>query len=203
MSPHLDLTAPYAPLVRRIEKEATVENGQILRIDHFLNHRIEPAFIFELAHELARRLSFFQPNVILTAEASGIAPALIVAQALSVPLVYAKKYSPQVEAPAISRVIPSPTKGGHTRLVISQRYIKPGQRIVIVDDFLANGRTATALIDMVREAGAEVLGAGFVVEKRFKQGREHIEALGVPVSTLAQVERLEHGHAILAQPKTE
>ena len=203
MSPHLDLTAPYAPLVHRIEKEATVENGQILRIDHFLNHRIEPAFIFELAHELARRLSFFQPNVILTAEASGIAPALIVAQTLSVPLVYAKKYSPQVEAPAISRIIPSPTKGGHTRLVISQRYIKPGQRIVIVDDFLANGRTAIALIDMVREAGAEVLGAGFVVEKRFKQGREHIEALGVPVSTLAQVERLEHGHAILTQPKTE
>ncbi|MBS0346091.1 MAG: xanthine phosphoribosyltransferase [Proteobacteria bacterium] len=203
MSPHLDLTAPYAPLVHRIEKEATVENGQILRIDHFLNHRIEPAFIFELAHELARRLSFFQPNVILTAEASGIAPALIVAQTLSVPLVYAKKYSPQVEAPAISRIIPSPTKGGHTRLVISQRYIKPGQRVVIVDDFLANGRTATALIDMVREAGAEVLGAGFVVEKRFKQGREHIEALGVPVSTLAQVERLEQGHAILAQPKSE
>lgn len=203
MSPHLDLTAPYAPLVHRIEKEATVENGQILRIDHFLNHRIEPAFIFELAHELARRLSFFQPNVILTAEASGIAPALIVAQTLSVPLVYAKKYSPQVEAPAISRIIPSPTKGGHTRLVISQLYIKPGQRVVIVDDFLANGRTATALIDMVREAGAEVLGAGFVVEKRFKQGREHIEALGVPVSTLAQVERLEQGHAILAQPKTE
>lgn len=203
MSPHLDLTAPYAPLVRRIEKEATVENGQILRIDHFLNHRIEPAFIFELAHELARRLSFFQPNVILTAEASGIAPALIVAQTLSVPLVYAKKYSPQVEAPAISRIIPSPTKGGHTRLVISQRYIKAGQRVVIVDDFLANGRTATALIDMVREAGAEVLGAGFVVEKRFKQGREHIEALGVPVSTLAQVERLDHGHAVLTQPKAE
>jgi xanthine phosphoribosyltransferase len=203
MSPHLDLTAPYAPLVHRIEKEATVENGQILRIDHFLNHRIEPAFIFELAHELARRLSFFQPNVILTAEASGIAPALIVAQTLSVPLVYAKKYSPQVEAPAISRIIPSPTKGGHTRLVISQRYIKPGQRVVIVDDFLANGRTATALIDMVREAGAEVLGAGFVVEKRFKQGREHIEALGVPVSTLAQVERLEHGHAVLTQPRAE
>lgn len=203
MSPHLDLTAPYAPLVHRIEKEATVENGQILRIDHFLNHRIEPAFIFELAHELARRLSFFQPNVILTAEASGIAPALIVAQTLSVPLVYAKKYSPQVEAPAISRIIPSPTKGGHTQLVISQRYIKAGQRIVIVDDFLANGRTATALIDMVREAGAEVLGAGFVVEKRFKQGREHIEALGVPVLTLAQVERLEHGHAILTQPKAE
>lgn len=201
MSPHLDLTAPYAPLVRRIETEATVERGEILRIDHFLNHRIEPGFIFELAHELARRLSFFQPNIILTAEASGIAPALIVAKTLNVPLVYAKKYSPQVEAPAISRIIPSPTKGGETRLVLSTRYIKPGQRIVLVDDFLANGRTATALIEMAREAGAEVLGAGFVVEKRFKEGREHIEALGVPVSTLAQVERLDHDRAILTQPR--
>ena len=202
MSPHLDLTAPYAPLVRRIEAEGSV-TGQMLVIDHFLNHRIEPGFIFELAHELARRLSFFQPNVILTAEASGIAPALIVAQTLNVPMVYAKKYSAQVEAPSISRVIPSSIKGGETRLAISTRYIKPGQRIVIVDDFLANGRTAVALIEMAREAGAEVLGAGFVVEKRFKHGREYIESLHVPVSTLAQVEHLENGHARLTQPQEE
>ncbi|MDD3354145.1 xanthine phosphoribosyltransferase [Zoogloea sp.] len=199
MSPHLNLTAPYPPLVRRIEAEATIEDGQILRIDHFLNHRIEPGFIFEMAHELARRLSFFQPNVILTAEASGIAPALVVAQALSVPLLYAKKYAPQVESPAISRVIPSPTKGGHTRLVLSRRYLAPGQRVVIVDDFLANGRTALALVEMAREAGAEVMGAGFIVEKRFRHGREHIEALGVPVATLAQVERIENDRAILTQ----
>ena len=202
MSPHLDLTAPYAPLVRRIESEGSID-GQMLVIDHFLNHRIEPGFIFELAHELARRLSFFQPNVILTAEASGIAPALIVAQALSVPMVYAKKYSTDVEAPSICRSIPSPTKGAETRLAISTRYIHPGQRVVIVDDFLANGRTAGALIEMSREAGADVLGAGFVVEKRFKHGREHIEALHVPVSTLAQVERLENSQAILVQPREE
>ncbi len=200
MSPHLDLTAPYAPLVRRIETEGSVD-GQMLVIDHFLNHRIEPGFIFELAHELARRLSFFQPNVILTAEASGIAPALIVAQALNVPMVYAKKYSSDVESPSICRVIPSSGKGDETRLAISTRYIKAGQRVVIVDDFLANGRTAAALIDMARQAGADVLGAGFVVEKRFKHGREHIEELRVPVSTLAQVERLENGRAILTQPK--
>jgi xanthine phosphoribosyltransferase len=201
MSPHLNLTAPYAPLVRRIEAEASVD-GQILRIDHFLNHRIEPAFIFELAHELAKRLSAFQPNLILTAEASGIAPALIVAQTLSVPMVYAKKYSRQVEAPALSRLIHSPTKGDNTRLVISGRYIA-GQWVVIVDDFLANGRTAAALIDMAREAGAQVLGAGFVVEKCFKHGRQFIESLGVPVSTLAQVEHLDNGRAILTQPRDE
>ena len=200
MSPHLDLTAPYAPLVRRIEAEGSVE-GQILRIDHFLNHQIEPAFIFELAHELAKRLSAFQPNLILTAEASGIAPALIVAHTLNVPMIYAKKYSHQVEAPSLSRLIRSPTKGEDNRLVVSTRYLRPGQRVVIVDDFLANGRTAAALIEMAREAGAQVLGAGFVVEKHFKHGRRFIESLQVPVATLAQVEHLENGRAILTQPR--
>lgn len=200
MTNHAELNAPYGPLVRRIEAEATVIGDQILKIDHFLNHRIEPGFILELGRELARRLSAYQPSTILTAEASGIAPALIVAQTLNVPLVYAKKYAPQVESPFISRVIPSPTKGGETKLVLSQRYISPGARIVIVDDFLSNGRTAVALVEMAREAGAEVLGAGFVVDKRFKLGHESIEALLVPVASLAQVERLECGKAILRQP---
>ncbi|AWI73830.1 MAG: xanthine phosphoribosyltransferase [Azoarcus sp.] len=200
MTNYTELNAPYGPLVSRIESEATIIGDQILKIDHFLNHRIEPAFIMELGRELARRLSAYQPSVILTAEASGIAPGLVVAQALNVPLVYAKKYAPQVESPFISRVIPSPTKGGETKLVLSQRYIQSGARVVIVDDFLSNGRTAVALVEMAREAGAVVLGAGFVVEKRFKHGHESIAALNVPVATLAQVERLENGKAILHQP---
>lgn len=200
MTPHPELTTAYAPLVRRIEAEATIIGDQILKIDHFLNHRIEPAFISELGRELARRVSGYQPSLILTAEASGIAPGLVVAQALNVPLVYAKKYSPQVESPALSRIIPSPTKGGETKLVLAQRYIPPGTRTVIIDDFLSNGRTAVALVEMAREAGAEVLAAGFVVEKRFKQGHRLIEALDVPVATLAQIERLEDGKAILRQP---
>lgn len=196
-----DLTAPYQPLTRRIEAEATVIGEQILRIDHFLNHRIEPAFIMELGRELARRLSAFHPTLILTAEASGIAPGLAVAQALNLPLVFAKKYAPQVESPYISRVIPSPTKGGETKLVMSQRYVRPGARVVLVDDFLSNGRTVVALVDMAREAGAEVLAAGFIVEKRFKRGHEAVEALGVPVATLAQVERLTQGKAVLRPPQ--
>ncbi len=195
-----DLTAPYEPLVRRIEAEATIIGDQILKIDHFLNHRIEPGFIVEMGRELARRLSAYHPNLILTAEASGIAPGLVVAQALNVPLVYAKKYSPQVESPFISRVIPSPTKGGETKLVLSQRYVQPGAQVVLVDDFLSNGRTAVALVEMAREAGADVLAAGFIVEKRFKLGHQAIEALNVPVATLAQVERLTDGKAILRQP---
>jgi xanthine phosphoribosyltransferase len=195
-----ELTAAYAPLVRRIESEATIIGDQILKIDHFLNHRIEPAFIVELGRELARRLSAFHPTLILTAEASGIAPALIVAQTLNIPMVYAKKYAPEVESPFLSRIIPSPTKGGSTKLVVSQRYLPANSRVVLVDDFLSNGRTAVALIEIVREAGSEVLGAGFIVEKRFKQGHKAIEALGVPIATLAQVEKLENGTAILLQP---
>ncbi|NMG47256.1 xanthine phosphoribosyltransferase [Azoarcus communis] len=200
MTHNIELSAPFAPLVRRIEAEATIIGDQILKIDHFLNHRIEPSFIAEMGRELARRLSAYQPSMILTAEASGIAPGLVVAQALNVPLVFAKKYAPQVESPFISRVIPSPTKGGETKLVLSQRFIPAGSRVVIVDDFLSNGRTAVALVEMAREAGAEVLGAGFIVEKRFKLGHELIEALNVPVATLAQVLRLEDGKAILIQP---
>ncbi|MCE1185721.1 MAG: xanthine phosphoribosyltransferase [Zoogloea sp.] len=201
MSPHLDITAPYLPLVRRISTEGCVDAQQLLRIDHFLNHRIEPNFMFELAHELAQRLSYFQPNLILTAEASGIAPALVVAQTLRIPMVYAKKYSPQVEPPAISRIIPSPTKGGEVRLVVSARYIQPGQRVVLVDDFLAGGRTAVALIDMAREAGAEVLGAGFVVEKCYTRGRQLIEGMNVPVASLAQIESIADGQVHLRQPQ--
>src|SRR5690606_18001011 len=200
MLPDPDLIRPYGPLVRRIEAEATVIGDQILKIDHFLNHRIEPSFITEMGQELAKRLARFEPSVVLTAEASGIAPGLVVAQALDVPLVYAKKYAPEVESPAIARVIPSPTKGGETKLVLSQRYIVPTDRVVIVDDFLSNGRTAVALVEMAREAGATVLCAGFIVEKRFKKGHAAIEALGVPVCTLAQVEALENGRVALTQP---
>ena len=199
MPPDSELTAAYAPLVRRIETEATIVGDQILKIDHFLNHRIEPAFIVELGRELAHRLSAFHPTMVLTAEASGIAPALIVAQTLNVPLLYAKKYAPDVESPFLQRVIPSPTKGGETKLVIAQRFIPANSRVIVVDDFLSNGRTAVALVEMVREAGSEVLGAGFVVEKCFKQGHQAIAALGVPVATLAQIEKLEEGKAVLRQ----
>ena len=192
-----ELNAAFPPLVRRIEAEATISGDEMLKIDHFLNHRIEPVFIVELGRELARRLSAYHPTLILTAEASGIAPGLAVAQALNIPLVFAKKYAPQVESPALSRVIPSPTKGAETKLVVSQRYIPPGSRVVIVDDFLSNGRTAQALVEMAREAGADVLGAGFIVEKRFKKGHERMAQLGVPVATLAQIEKLENGKAIL------
>lgn len=193
------VSVPFGPLVERIQAEATVENDRILKIDHFLNHRIEPAFMAAMGRALAERISPFNPDVLLTAEASGIAPALATALALEIPLVYAKKYSPVVEPPALSRVVPSPTKGGETRLVVAARYLKAGMRVALVDDFLANGRTAVALTEIVDDAGAQTVVAGFLVEKLFQQGRAGLLERGVPIVTLAQVARLEGGRVIMAE----
>lgn len=194
----LDLiAAPFAPLVDRIIAEATVIDDRILKIDHFLNHRIDPGLMGMMGTEMARRLMRFKPDLLLTAEASGIAPALAVALNTGLPMVYAKKYSPEVESPALSRVVPSPTKGGAARLVIAQRYLPAGARVALVDDFLANGRTALALAEIVAEAGAQLVVAGFLVEKLFQGGRLGLEQLGIPVAALAQVERLSGGRVIM------
>lgn len=198
-SPTTDaLDAPFEPLARRILAEATVVDDRILKIDHFLNHRVEPAFMAELGRAMAARLARFEPDTVLTAEASGIAPGLAVATALDVPLVFAKKYAPVVELPAYSRVVPSATKGGTYRLVVASRFLGAGQRVVLVDDFLANGNTALALAEIVAEAGAHMLAAGFLVEKRFQHGRAPLVQRGIPIATLVQIERLAQGRVVIA-----
>lgn len=192
------ISGPFEPLVRRIMEEGVVENDRILRIDHFLNHRIEPGFMAAMGNALADRLRPYRPDLLLTAEASGIGPALATAFALDTPLVYAKKYSPIVDPPALSRIVPSPTKGGEMRLVVSARYLLPGMRVALVDDFLANGKTALALAEIVADGGALTVAAGFLVEKIFQGGRAGLVERGIPVVTLAQVERLENGRVIMA-----
>lgn len=189
----------YGPLAERIRAEATVIGDRILKIDHFLNHRIEPRFMAELGAALAERLAPFRPELVLTAEASGIAPGLAVATALDVPLVFAKKYAPVVERPEISRVVPSATKGIDYKLAVSARFLPAGARVALVDDFLANGRTAVALAEIVAEAGAELVVAGFLVEKTFQHGRAGLATTGVPIETLVQVERLHDGRVIIAE----
>lgn len=196
--PSAALNTPFLPLVKRIHDEATIAANDIIKIDHFLNHRIEPAFMSAMGEEIGKRLQGFEPELVLTAEASGIAPGLVAAIALDVPMVYAKKYAPQIEPPAYSRIVPSPTKGGETRLVIGQKYLWKGARVVLVDDILSNGRTGAALVEMVREAGAEVLAAAFIMDKAFKRGRTELEAMGVPVIALARVMAIENGHVVMA-----
>lgn len=197
--PTVPIDAPFTPLVQRITHEAKIENDRILKIDHFLNHRIEPQFMADLGRAIAERIVRFQPDLILTAEASGIAPALATAFVLGVPLVYAKKYDPVVEPPALSRVVPSPTKGGATRLVVAARYLEPGMRIAIVDDFLANGKTALALSEIIGDAGAQAVVAAFLVEKLFQAGRDELVARNIPIATLAQVKHITGGRVVMVE----
>jgi len=188
---------PFAPLIQRIVEEATVVDNRLLKIDHFLNHRIEPAFMYAMGQALAARLVAFRPDILLTAEASGIAPAMVTALVLDLPLIYAKKYAPVVELPAYARIVPSATRGSSYKLVVATRYLQPGMRVALVDDFLAHGGTALALAEMVEEAGAHVVAAGFLVEKLFQDGRRSLLERDIPIATLAQVARLEAGRVIM------
>ncbi len=190
--------APFLPLVERIQYEARVVDNRIVQIDHFLNHRIEPGFMYALGQAMAERLHRFAPDLILTAESSGIAPALATATVLNLPLVYAKKYPPHGSPPPLARIIASPTRGGQIMLRVAERYLTAGMRIALVDDFLARGRTALALADIIAEAGAELVVAGFVVEKQFQHGRAGLAQRGLPIATLAQIQQLRAGNVVMA-----
>lgn len=196
--PVVPCDAPFLPLVERIRREATVVDNRIVRIDHFLNHRIEPLFMRDLGQAMAERIHRFRPELILTAESSGIAPALATAGVLNLPLVYAKKYAPDNPSPPLARVIASPTRGGEIMLRVAEGYLTPGMRIALVDDFLAQGGTALALADIVAEAGAELVVTGFVVEKQFQDGRAGLVQRGLPIATLARITQLQAGSVIMA-----
>lgn len=178
-------------------ERARVE-GDLLRVDEFLNHRVEPSLMREVGEGLAALLLPFQPTLVLTAEASGIAPALETAYVLGLPMVYAKKFVGLGDRYTFSREVVSPTKGTEYRVEVARRVLEPGQRVAVVDDFLSGGRTAEALGEIAEEAGCEVAGFGFVISKEFTPGRDRLEAHGWEVRALIQVKSLEGGRVVLA-----
>lgn len=179
-----------------IEKRGRVE-GELLKVDEFLNHRVDISLLPEIGEEIAKRFAGLEPDLVLTAEASGIPPGLMAAQTLGVPLVYAKKYVGVGERYTFAREVSSPTKGTEYRVEVARRVLPPGQRVAVVDDFLAGGRTAEALGEIVEEAGGEVLGFVFVVEKTYTGGRERLEAHGWQVDSLVRIVSLDNGIAEL------
>lgn len=162
-------------------------------VDEFLNHRVDTGLMRTIGKDLAEVLGPGRPNTILTAEASGIPPALACAEELAIPMVYAKKFLGTGDRYSFFREVASPTKGIEYRVEVARRVLEPGLRIAIVDDFLSGGRTAEALGEIVEEAGCEVVGFGFAVEKAFLEGRRRLEAHGWPVTSLVAVERIEAG----------
>lgn len=174
-----------------IRREAVVVGPDFLRVDSFLNHRIDPAFVELAGGALAHAFAGYHVTSVLTAEAAGNVIAYEVARRLGAKALYAKKGKANTMANTITRKVPSPTKGVETELVVSRDYLSPGERVLIVDDFLYRGLTSAALAEMVRESGAELVGFGFVIEKAFSEGREVLSRFGVPVVSLAIIERMD------------
>lgn len=179
-----------------IAERARIE-GDILRVDDFLNHRVEHDVIDEVGRRMVSLLETRRPDLILTAEASGIPPAATVAAMLEIPMIYAKKYVGLEHRYSFARDVVSPTKGVEYRVEIARRVMPAGQRVAVVDDFLSGGRTAEALGEMAEEAGCEVVGFAFVIEKSFADGRGRLEAHGWQVESLVNVKSMSEGVAEL------
>lgn len=177
-------------LKQRIAAEGQNLGNGILKIDSLLNHQLDPMLMVNMGKELARLFADVEVDRILTAEISGIAPALMTAIELNVPVVYARKKQPiTMRGPIYMEAAPSHTKGGMVELLVSGEFLKVGEKVLIIDDFLASGETLKALVRLLESADAELVGIGIVVEKSFEIGREALREAGVdvPIHALATI----------------
>jgi xanthine phosphoribosyltransferase len=191
-------------LRKRILNEGQNLGRGILKIDSFLNHQVDPQLMDAVGREIARRFSDVEPTLILTAEVSGIIPAVMTGKALNnLPVLYARKHKPiTMKEPVYIDGAPSHTKGGEVLLMVSPEFLHAGDRVLIVDDFLASGRTIDALARIVQNAGAELVGIATVVEKSFEGGRELLqEQWNVPIEAMALITDMTGGRITIAPDK--
>ena len=174
-----------------IRQEGVVVSDGFLRVDGILNHRIHPKFIEEAGRELAGVFRDADVTDVLTAEAAGNVIAYETARLLGAQAIYAKKGRASTMMNPVTRSIVSPTKGNEVTLAISKEYLLPGRRVLIVDDFLFEGRTSSALAEMVLEAGAVPVGFGFVIAKEFASGRQALTRFGVPIVPLVCIRSMD------------
>jgi xanthine phosphoribosyltransferase len=185
-------------LKRRVLAEGQNLGQGILKVDTFLNHQVDTHLIFRIGQELASRFADVNVTKVMTAEISGIAPALTTAYALDVPVVYARKTRPvTMTGPVFVEVAPSHTKGVDAFLMVAAEFLGPGDRVLVIDDFLASGSTIDALVRLVDHAGATLAGVGAVIEKRFEHGREAFAHLNVPVVSLVVITDMTGGKIVL------
>lgn len=176
-------------LKERIRREGRVLPGNIIKVDGFLNHRVDTAFMEELADEFARYFDVSKITMVLTAEASGIALATICANKYGVPMVFAKKAkSDNIEGGLYQSDILSYTYKKKVTLLVSKEWLSASDKVLIIDDFMARGEAMRGLCDIVREAGAELVGIGVAVEKGFQHGGDRLREAGIPLHSLAIIE---------------
>ena len=166
-------------LVERIRRDGKNLGNGILKVDSFVNHQVDPTLMDACGKEFARRFAKLGATKILTAEISGIAPALTTAVHLGLPVVYARKNKPITMPDQVYLTLaPSHTKGRMVELIVSPEYLAGGEKVLIIDDFLASGATILGLIRLAEAAGAKVVGVGALIEKTFEGGRRALEPLG-------------------------
>jgi xanthine phosphoribosyltransferase len=181
-------------LKERIRREGKDLGNGILKVDGFINHQVDPHLMFDCGRELANRFRGTAATKVLTAEISGIGPALLTGYHLGVPVVYARKAKPiTMPDQVFSTLSPSHTKGTTVALIVSPEYLSHDDRVLIVDDFLARGATIQALTRLARAAGATVVGVGVLIEKRFEGGREALAHEDVPVQSLVCITSMGDG----------
>ena len=178
-------------LEERIARDGIVREGNVLKVDSFLNHQMDASLIDEIGKEFYKRFGDLGVTRILTIEASGIALAYSASRYFGVPFVFAKKSkSINLDADVYVAEVESFTHKCTNQVVVSKKFIKPGDRVLIIDDFLANGCALNGLISIVESAGASVVGIGIAIEKGFQEGGEKIRSLGYRLESLAIIESM-------------
>ncbi len=179
-------------LEERILKDGIVKEGNVLKVDSFLNHQMDIELFNEMGKEFKRRFEGIPVNKIMTIEASGIGIACIVAQHFNVPVVFAKKSkSINIEGEMYVAEVESFTHKCKNQVIVSKKFINPDDKILIIDDFLANGCALQGLISIVNDAGASVAGIGIAIEKGFQDGGRIIRNLGYKLESLAIVKSMD------------
>ena len=180
-------------LINRILQDARCLDGGILKVDCFINHQIDPYLVKQVAVEFMNRFAEAKPTKILTIESSGIAPAVMLGYVMELPVVFAKKEKPSTMNDFLETKVHSFTKQNDYTLIISREYLSPEDRVLFVDDFLAFGNAGLGILDICRQAGAELVGMGFIIEKEFLRGRKVLTEAGVKhIEALATIEALDN-----------
>jgi len=184
-------------LKERIRKEGVNLGDGILKVDGFINHQVDPGLMDACGKEFARLFKHVDATKVLTAEISGIAPALMTARYLDLPVVYARKHKPiTMPDQVVLTLSPSHTKGRMVELIVSPEYLRTGERVLIIDDFLASGATIQGLVQLAETAGAKIVGIGALVEKSFEGGRQKLGYLNVPIISLVSVRAMEENQIL-------
>ncbi len=176
----------------RIRRDGVIKEGNVLKVDSFLNHQMDIRLFEEIGREFKRRFRDEKITKILTIEASGIGIACVAAQSFQVPVVFAKKTrTKNIAGDVYVSRVESYTHGRIYEIIVSKDFLRKEDRVLLIDDFLANGKALEGLADLVRQAGAELVGAGVVIEKGFQPGGDIIRSQGIRLESLAIVDEMD------------